>query len=421
MRLRMAGLCHHHGSPALASLRPTPYDAGMQYRGLGKTGLSVSEVSLGTEHLDEPDPGTVTEVVAAAVEGGVNLIDLITVSDEARGKIYAAVRRAGGDVTLVAHLGMAAVGGGATRDLAYSETSFKDLLDRTGRDSVGVLMLHLVDRDEDFDAVFAEQGLLGLAARFKDQGLARSLSVSTHRPAIGHRAIASGVVDSVMFPVNPAHDLFPGDTSVLGAWTRDEHEALLRAGGGSSERADFYLACERAGVAILAIKAFAGGLLLERGRVSDGLRRMKAEKSQAAGITLTPVQCLSYALARPAVSTAVAGCRSVDEVQAALAYARATDDERDFSAIDSSALWKLRHRCVYCEHCQPCPWGIRVGAVMRLLDIARSGMTEGAASEYAALTAHASDCTGCLICEERCPFGVPVAQLMESAASVFGR
>ena len=83
-------------------------------------------------------------------------------------------------------------------------------------------------------------------------------------------------------------------------------------------------------------------------------------------------------------------------------------------------MWKLRRRCVYCDHCLPCPAGIEIGSLMRLLDVAEHADSGSARSIYRALGSRADDCTGCGVCEERCPFGVPVAERMDRAVKVFG-
>ncbi len=405
----------------LAGRGAAPYDARMQYRRLGRTGLSVSEVSLGTEHLDEPDARTVADVIRTAVEGGVNFVDLILNSTDARDKACAALREVPRSVMVAGHLGMDTRDGSTTRDLPLCEASFRELLDRLDRESVDLLMLHVVDKHADFDGVFAAGGLFDLALKLKEEGRARFIALSTHVSAIGVRSIERGM-DVLMFPVNPAHDLVADDSGLRAGWKREAHRAALEAGEPSRQRRELTLACEQAGASILAIKTYAGGLLLPAGNPSAFLQRtgLVAEGS-ASGISLTPVQCLSYALSRPGVASAVAGCRSVREVEAALAYERAGDAERDFSAIDANSLWKLERCCVYCEHCLPCPAEIRIGALLKLLDVAEAGTAAAVAAAYESLAAHGSDCTACGICEERCPFGVPVAERMERAVAVFGR
>lgn len=119
------------------------------------------------------------------------------------------------------------------------------------------------------------------------------------------------------------------------------------------------------------------------------------------------------------MSTTVPGWRNPAELRAALAYFEAGPAERDFSAIDANALWKLRRRCVYCDYCLPCPEGIEIGSLMRLLDIVEPMSVDGLGTAQRTLARSAGDCTRCGDCEGRCPFGVPVLERMDRAAEVF--
>ena len=48
----------------------------MEQRTLGKTGLEVGVIGLGTEHLEQT-PETMRAVLGAAIEAGVNYVDLL--------------------------------------------------------------------------------------------------------------------------------------------------------------------------------------------------------------------------------------------------------------------------------------------------------------------------------------------------------
>jgi aryl-alcohol dehydrogenase-like predicted oxidoreductase len=49
----------------------------MEYRKLGRTGLDVSAIGLGTEYLNGQSRETVVSVVREAVDRGVNYFDLV--------------------------------------------------------------------------------------------------------------------------------------------------------------------------------------------------------------------------------------------------------------------------------------------------------------------------------------------------------
>jgi uncharacterized protein len=138
-------------------------------------------------------------------------------------------------------------------------------------------------------------------------------------------------------------------------------------------------------------------------------------------MVLSPVQCLQYTLSQPGVSVVVPGCKTPEQMQAALGWLTATEEEKDYSAILGKTDWNLAGRCMYCNHCLPCPAGIDIAATMRVFDSAQAQrVTPALAAAYDRLPAHASECLLCGSCEERCPFGVPVQAHLEQTAQLFG-
>ncbi len=76
--------------------------------------------------------------------------------------------------------------------------------------------------------------------------------------------------------------------------------------GIAPERTELYRICEREEVGITVMKGYAGGRLFSAG-VSPSA-------------ALTPVQCLHYALTRPAVASIMVGYDTPEHVAAAVAY-----------------------------------------------------------------------------------------------------
>jgi predicted aldo/keto reductase-like oxidoreductase len=137
-------------------------------------------------------------------------------------------------------------------------------------------------------------------------------------------------------------------------------------------------------------------------------------------LPVTPVQCLSYTLAQPGVSTALPGVKDVDELRAALAYCEASAEERDFSAALPQFQEGLEGTCVYCNHCLPCPVGIDVGRTLQALATAQDVGLEAARAYYDALPVPPSECIECGACAARCPFHVAAPDLIAEAADLFG-
>ena len=134
------------------------------------------------------------------------------------------------------------------------------------------------------------------------------------------------------------------------------------------------------------------------------------------------MQCIHYALTRPAVASIMAGFGEPSHVADACAYETADDAAKDYASVLAGAP---RHayfgQCTYCGHCAPCPSGIDIALVNKFYDLAtmQDEVPAGVRAHYGSLDAAAADCIACRACEPRCPFGVPVAERMEKAAALF--
>ena len=210
-------------------------------------------------------------------------------------------------------------------------------------------------------------------------------------------------------PKNGYDRLTPEDRQAMEAYCT-QYKAFLDAG--KTERECVHEAirlCEEKGVGITVMKTLAAGRLLD-------------ESASPFGVGLTPVQCIHYALERPAVSSVLLGARTPEEMRASLAYETATAAEKDYSVLGRGAKSAMRGKCMYCNHCLPCPAGIDIAAVTKYLDLARQlgGAAETVRAHYATLPAHGGDCASCGQCEARCPFAVEVRRNMRGATELFG-
>lgn len=379
---------------------------------LGRTGIETGIIGLGLEHLEKEPFEKVAAVVETALEAGVQYMDLFMPSASIRDTFGRLMKGRRERFMIQGHIGACLQEDGQyfrTREPERAERHAEDLLRRLGTDYVDTLMLHFVDEPGEWAEISAPGGLLEIAQCWKQQGKARAVGMSCHKVPAAMAAVESGLVDILMFPVNPAFDLLPGDTKLEALWEADPYAGLRQSGNQPVfSRRDLFLACERSGVAIVAMKPFAAGWVFW--------------PENPSGIVLSPVQCLQYTLSQPGVCVAVPGCKTPEEVQAALAWLTASDAEKDYSAILERTDWNLSGSCMYCNHCLPCPVGIDIAATTRLFDSARKqSVTPALAAAYDRLPAYASQCLLCGSCEERCPFNVRIQANMEEAAVLFGR
>lgn len=346
----------------------------MRYHSLGNTGLQVSVIGLGMEHLQPTSSENVKQVVRRAIEMGVNYIDLMIWTAQGFDSLAAALQDRRDGVYLAAHLGVGQTKGHyrRTRDVQESTELFHDILRRLHTDHVDVLHITYLDQPGDYRLATASGGVMELAQRLKREGKTRAVSLSGHNPLVAMQGVREGYLDVAMQPV---------------------HIALSN----NPKTAQLCAFCAAQGVGLAAMKPFAGGELLQ------------------GDLPLSPAQCLHYTLSQPGVSVAVAGVKSVTELDVDLHYLEAGAAEKDFSAALQRFQQGLQGVCTYCNHCAPCPEEIDVSAMMQFLaDTRRFGVDVERRYDYAHLAVPPSSCVECGVCVERCPFGVDiVAELRE--------
>ncbi len=369
----------------------------MEYRRLGRTGMDVSLVSLGTEYLIDLPLRHVEGVIREAVDKGINYFDLFYGQGYFRDVMGAAFSGMREKVHLAGHLGAIERDGQSdkTREVSLARRFFEDFLRRFRTDHVDVLFLHNCDSREDYDAVIRRGGLSDLAQSLKAEGRARAVGFSGHTVSTARAAVDSGAVDVLMFPISLAGHAVEG-------------------------KAELLKACARGDVGVVAMKPFAGGRLLQRTRKVDADAWLTGadDRKLTRRSRLTPARCLSYALSQVGVSTAVPGCKDLEELAASLAFLEAPLKERDFSSALSDFEHYVEGECVYCNHCLPCPSSINIGAVLRLVDAGREGVTASLRAQYAELAAASDDCVECGACVKRCPFGVDAMASVVFAADI---
>ena len=138
---------------------------------------------------------------------------------------------------------------------------------------------------------------------------------------------------------------------------------------------------------------------------------------------MTPVQCIHYALTRPAVGSILCGYDTKEQLDEAVGYETASEAEKDYASVLANApLHSYRGECTYCGHCKPCAVELDIAAINKFYDLAtmQPEVPASVQSHYELLAHKASECIGCQACESRCPFGVPIAERMRKAAALFG-
>ena len=381
----------------------------MKYRRLGKTGLMVSEIGFGAEWMERHTAGECKVVLERAEELGINILDCWMSEPTVRTSLGQALAGRRERWYIQGHIGSTWQNGQyvRSRDVDRCREAFEDLLARLQTDYIDLGMIHFVDSESDWDAAM-NSPYLDYVKELKASGKIRHTGMSTHNPAMAKKAVESGIVEMLLFSINPAFDMHPttDDLDTYFAW--EDYQADL--GGIDPQRAELYKLCEQHDVGLTVMKPYAGGRLFD------------AERSPF-GVALTPIQCIHYCLTRPAVAAVMAGYDTPEHVEQAAAYENATDEEKDYASVLAHAPKHTfgQGECIYCGHCRPCPVNIDIAMVNKYYDLAamQSEAPATVRAHYEALEHHADECIGCKSCESRCPFDVQIAERMALTAALF--
>ncbi len=334
----------------------------MEYVTLGRTGLRVSRLGFGgipIQRVGAQEAKTLLDAVRAA---GINYIDTArgyTVSEELIGGAIEGCRK---DFVL-ATKSMARDKEGMAKDI---ETSLRNL--RT--DYIDLYQVHNPS-PEQLDQVCGEGGALEALLEAKAAGKIGHIGLTAHSLAVFEKALELDWVETFMFPYNIVEN---------------QGEELMRR-------------AKEKNIAFIDMKPLAGGAI-EDGRLA-----------------------LRYIRQNDAVTVIIPGMYSVSEVSE---NTEAVDDASPLTAEESAAVEKVRQElgtnfCRRCNYCAPCTVGLNIsGAFLFHGYLSRYGLGDWAKGRYDAMSVKAGACVECGECESRCPYHLPIRQMLKKVAEDFG-
>lgn len=363
----------------------------MEYRTNKCTDDQFSVIGIGTAYIGDKPEDEAIAILQEARRQGINVMDLAAGNAKAieyAGKAFKDCRE---EMIFQVHFGANYETGvyGWTTNLAKVKEQVAWMLEALHTDYIDYGFIHCLDELKDFEH-YRKNGVLDYLLEMKEKGVVRHIGLSTHTPELAHAVLDLGVVDQIMFSINPAYD----------------HGEGSYANGSSEERQALYRRCAAEGVGLTVMKPFAGGQLLKA-------------SSSPFGEALSQEQCLQYALDQPAVLCCVPGLSSMEELHKLTQFCDTDPAIRDYSVLNDMRLRRTEEHCVYCSHCHPCPVGLNISLMNKYCDLAKQG--DGmAADHYHKLEKHASDCIQCGHCTSRCPFHTDPMSRMKDIAEYFG-
>ena len=261
----------------------------MQYRKLPKGAEQISVLGIGTSSIQASNEKEIEKIVDAAIENGINFFDMA--SSEAKPfAVYGhAIKGRRDKVYFQIHFGANYETG------AYGWTTNPDTVKRSvdwqmkalQTDYIDFGFIHCIDEPADLRSI-EKAGIIRYIEELKEKGVVRHIGLSSHTPELVSRVMDMGILDMLMFSINPAYDY--ADAA--------DYETDSYAIGSVAERMELYRCCETEGVGISVMKAFSGGQLLDA-------------KTSPFGRALTEYQCIQYALDKPGALTVLSDVRSM--------------------------------------------------------------------------------------------------------------
>ena len=313
----------------------------MEYRKLPHGEERISILGLGTSSIGMAGEKEIRATVDLALERGVNFFDLAS-ADDAPFPVYgAAMAGVRTQVHFQIHFGANYQSGsyGWTTDLDTIRRSIDWQLKALRTDYIDFGFLHCLDEVSDLQKVM-DGGVLAYIQQLQREGTVRHIGLSSHTPEVVNRVLDLGILDLLMFSINPGYDYHHGDYAI----------------GGAAERMALYRRCQAEGVGISVMKAFSGGQLLDA-------------RTSPFGQALTEYQCIQYALDKPGVLAVLPGVRNRADLERLLGFLDAPPEARDYSVLGTFTPTDASGLCVYCNHCQPCPAALDVGLINKCTTI----------------------------------------------------
>ena len=335
----------------------------MQYVSLGKTNLKISRLGFGGIPIQKIDAEGTRRLFLKMKDEGINFVDTArgyTVSEEYIGYALEGIR----EHFVLATKSMSRDKEGMARDI---ETSLKNL--RTDR--IELYQIHNPSIS-DLEKAFSKDGAIEALLDAREKGKILHIGVTAHSLEVFEKAISYDFVETVMFPYSIVET---------------QGEELMRR-------------CTEKGIAVIAMKPLAGGA------IDDA--------------TLA----LRFIAANPDVTVVIPGVAEekelVQNIAAVCDNSPLTDKE--LAKIDDIRATLGTHFCRRCNYCAPCTAGISIYSMFLMEGyLTRYGLADWAKARYDAMPKHASDCVDCGVCETRCPYNLPIREMLKNVAEKFGK
>lgn len=329
----------------------------MKEKTLGRTELLVKTLGFGGIPIQRVSEEEAIAVVRRCYELGLNYYDTArnySNSEQRIGKALEDVR----ENVIYATKSHQKTANGIRKELAIS---LKNL--RT--DYIDIYQLHNVTTEEQWKQVREPGGAVEAVNEAKESGKIRHISVTSHNPDLAIKLVKSNLFSTLMIPYNylalkPQEKLLP--------------------------------LCNKLNVGTIIMKPFGGGAFSNANTA------------------------LKFVYNNPNVDIVIPGVPVIAELEENyrvwLGDLTISEEEKELIEKDRVELGK--NYCRGCGYCQPCPQEISISFILRAekQTLRRMGWSEGRVNSLKNAFAKAKTCIKCGECESRCPYELPIMELI---------
>lgn len=326
--------------------------------------IDLFKIGLGGIPIQRISDEDGIELVRKSKDFGINFIDTAkgyTKSEEIIGKGIKGIRES----FILATKSM-------SRDYDKMKEDIEDSLKKLQTDYIDLYQLHNISNEKDYYKVFESNGAYTALLDAQKEGKIKKIGITSHSIDIINKALETDYFDTIQFPYNIV-----------------ENQAELA----------FKKAYEK-NIGVIVMKPLAGGA------IEDGKIAMK------------------YILNNKNVSVIIPGMDKLEQLEENTnvyknGYTLSEEDKDKIASIKS----KLNKRfCRRCGYCMPCPEDINIpGQFLMEGYYSRYDLKNWAKTRYFAMDKTASDCKSCGVCEKRCPYDLPIREMLKEVSITMGK
>jgi predicted aldo/keto reductase-like oxidoreductase len=322
---------------------------------LGKTNMMVSRLGFGSIPIQRLLEDEAIAIIKRCLDLGITFIDTAnaySTSEERIGKAISGRQESAVIATKT-----------QARTREEIEKHLQLSLKQLGVESIDLYQLHQVGDFKSLEAVLETDGALAVLETAKRAGVIKHIGVSSHQIDVAKALVKSDRFETIMFPFNfvareAADELLP---------LAQEHD-----------------------VGFIAMKPLAGGML---GNATIAFK---------------------YLLQFPDVLL-IPGIEKISEIEEIV---RLLEGPQAMTAAEQAEMQRLKEElgtrfCRRCDYCQPCSQEINISMAMVFPTFVKRQPPEMVLSGMmATIMEKAGDCIECGECEARCPYNLPIMEML---------